>query len=494
MGGINRLREWDFYRQLPKDLAEGSTPGGVVSIVGSVILFLLFTSELLNFVSPPVSTVVVLDQNREDFLKIDFNITFPHLPCRFAEVDVDDVLGTHERDLHRNIRRIRLDGETGHVIGKVKEAEDAKDDLVDTDIEPLVDEGSDPPEHGAVVISNTDEWLEHLQKYRLVFIDYYVDWCHWCKALEPHWERAAAEVHKQFPNVLMAKVDCESDMGRVMCRNKRIQGYPTMLMYRNGNRYSHEMYNRQRTVSAIVQFVKEELSIAEKMATDPHLFHQDVHDQKAKYIQAEGCRIYGHLYVKKVPGNFHFTAKSNTHSIAASKVDLQHTVHHLAFGDNLAPSEMALLPAEVLDGHEVNRLDTQVFSPSTSPSFDAEHHTNDMVSYEHYLRVISSTFDWAHRGRVNAYRYTVYSQAAIQAGAEDSDRESQEYGVAHAFFRYDFSPLGTLTQQKRKAIIPFLVNTCAIIGGLFTTIGITLSMGTTMAHTIRKKTALGVQD
>ncbi len=36
-----------------------------------------------------------------------------------VQVDVDDVLGTHERDLHRNIRRIRLDGETGNVIGKV---------------------------------------------------------------------------------------------------------------------------------------------------------------------------------------------------------------------------------------------------------------------------------------------------------------------------------------------------------------------------------------
>ena len=38
---------------------------------------------------------------------------------------------------------------------QVKETEDAKDDLVDTDVEPMVDEGSDPPEHGAVVIHNT---------------------------------------------------------------------------------------------------------------------------------------------------------------------------------------------------------------------------------------------------------------------------------------------------------------------------------------------------
>jgi hypothetical protein len=44
--------------------------------------------------------------------------------------------------------------------------------------------------------------------------------------------------------------------------------------------------------------------------------------------------------------------------------------------------------------------------------------------------------------------------------------------------RYDFSPLGTLTQQKRKPILAFLINTCAIVGGLFTTIGILLNMGT----------------
>jgi hypothetical protein len=44
--------------------------------------------------------------------------------------------------------------------------------------------------------------------------------------------------------------------------------------------------------------------------------------------------------------------------------------------------------------------------------------------------------------------------------------------------RYDFSPLGTLTQQKRKPLLAFLINTCAIVGGLFTTIGILLNMGT----------------
>jgi hypothetical protein len=84
--------------------------------------------------------------------------------------------------------------------------------------------------------------------------------------------------------------------------------------------------------------------------------------------------------------------------------------------------------------------------------------------------------------------------------------------------RYDFSPLGTLTQQKRKPILAFLINTCAIVGGLFTTIGILLNMGTaslfffglvlwplgvvsatfiagnTAAAAIKKKTALGVQD
>jgi hypothetical protein len=39
--------------------------------------------------------------------------------------------------------------------------------------------------------------------------------------------------------------------------------------------------------------------------------------------------------VKRVPGNFHFTLKSQTHNIAASMVDLSHKVNHLVSAPSL---------------------------------------------------------------------------------------------------------------------------------------------------------------
>lgn len=255
------------------------------------------------------------------------------------------------------------------------------------------------------------------------------------------------------------------------------------------------MCSKQRTVTALVAFVQDELTLAKQMAHQPHLFQADEHEKKAKYFHAEGCRMWGHLYVRRVPGNFHFTPKSFSHNIAASTVDMSHQVHHLAFSDlkhTLTTDEIAMLPAEVRDGHETNRLDAQVFNPeTTSPTYDPQVHTKDRVSYEHFMRVIASTYEFGSR-TVQAFRYTAYSQAIINAvNEDDSYRDAQDHGVAHTFFRYDFSPLGTYTKGSGKTFVGFLIQVGFICGGLFTGVGLFLGLGNSAAAAVAKKEALG---
>ena len=69
------LRDFDFYRKIPKDLTEASTPGVVLSVVSLLFMLALFLLELTSFLSPDFATNMILDPNTDQRLRINFNIT-----------------------------------------------------------------------------------------------------------------------------------------------------------------------------------------------------------------------------------------------------------------------------------------------------------------------------------------------------------------------------------------------------------------------------------
>lgn len=109
---MNRIRNMDFYRKIPKDLTEGTFSGGGLSVAGAVFMVILFVLELNNYMTINNMSRIVMDDSNDDMLQINFNITLPKLPCEYASVDVSDVLGTHRVNLTKNIRKWRV-GENG---------------------------------------------------------------------------------------------------------------------------------------------------------------------------------------------------------------------------------------------------------------------------------------------------------------------------------------------------------------------------------------------
>ncbi|XP_028083516.1 protein disulfide isomerase-like 5-4 [Camellia sinensis] len=58
-------------------------------------MIFLFGMELNNYFTMSASTSVIVDKSSDgEFLRIDFNFSFPALSCEFAAVDVSDILGT----------------------------------------------------------------------------------------------------------------------------------------------------------------------------------------------------------------------------------------------------------------------------------------------------------------------------------------------------------------------------------------------------------------
>jgi endoplasmic reticulum-Golgi intermediate compartment protein 3 len=61
-------------------------------------MVVLFLSELNTYLQVEVTSEMFIDEQKETFkkLKINFNMTFPSLPCSVLSVEIEDILGNKE--------------------------------------------------------------------------------------------------------------------------------------------------------------------------------------------------------------------------------------------------------------------------------------------------------------------------------------------------------------------------------------------------------------
>merc|ERR1711995_212769 len=74
----------------------------------------LFFTNFSAYLTVTQATSIVLDSSDEKKLQLNFNVTLHHLPCRFASLDIVDVMGTHLQNVSANIVKTRIDGQAPH--------------------------------------------------------------------------------------------------------------------------------------------------------------------------------------------------------------------------------------------------------------------------------------------------------------------------------------------------------------------------------------------
>lgn len=112
MVSFGKLRALDMYRRVPVDLTEPTAPGAIMSVLCAVFMAWLFVSEVLLFMTPQEHYEMVVQQDQGDRLQLNFNITFPKLPCFVFSMDVVDIMGRHEVGISQTITKRRLQKET----------------------------------------------------------------------------------------------------------------------------------------------------------------------------------------------------------------------------------------------------------------------------------------------------------------------------------------------------------------------------------------------
>ncbi|CAD7697252.1 unnamed protein product [Ostreobium quekettii] len=449
---LARLKAVDFYKKLPSDLSEATLAGAWISIGAAIVISVLLGLEFFNFMQVQTQTELVVDRSRQgELLRINFNISFPALSCEFATLDVSDALGTKKINLTKTLRKTPLDFD-GNWAGLAEHDRQLPEPKYDDEMPELDDVDISLP-----LTEQTFEWT--LQRYPIVFVNFYAPWCPWCQRMEPSWEAATKQIHDKYPEsdgrIRMAKVDCTAQ--NPLCMKHGITGFPSMRVYRKGHDEiythglkDHEAYTGHRTVQAFVAFVESLVPSAGK----PHTRHANL----KKVSKHAGCNLAGFVLVKKVPGTLHFLAKSSGHhSFDNEQMNMTHHIHHFYFGSRPSPYRYKFLqklhPLGLQKDWADKLQDDNFFS------------VNPLTTHEHALQAVLTTIE-AGSGSTytnyDAYEYTVHSHAYV----DDTD------AIPASKFSYSLSPIQIVVRETQKHWYRFLTSTCAIVGGVFTVAGI----------------------
>ena len=105
---FDKLKRFDAYPKTVEEVQIRTTSGAAISIISGIVIFFLVLSELSVYFSPNVHHELYVDTGVGETLQINFDVTFPRLPCVFVSVDLMDVSGNHELDVDHNIFKKRL--------------------------------------------------------------------------------------------------------------------------------------------------------------------------------------------------------------------------------------------------------------------------------------------------------------------------------------------------------------------------------------------------
>ncbi|KAM4092509.1 hypothetical protein ACB094_06G044900 [Castanea mollissima] len=440
-------------------------------------MMFLFGMELNNYLTFSTSTTVIVDKSSDgDFLRIDFNISFPALSCEFASVDLSDILGTNRLNITKTIRKFSIDHNlkptgsefhSGPISHDIKHGEEFDEEPVEGSVD--------------LTAQNFDRY-SHM--HPILVVNFFAPWCYWSNRLKPAWDKAAKIIRERYDpeldgRILLGKVDCTQEPD--LCRRNHIQGYPSIRIFRKGSdlrndhgHHDHESYYGDRDVDSLVK------TMEDLVAPIPVESHKMALDDKSNMTQntkrpapsTGGCRIEGYVRVKKAPGNLIFSARSGAHSFDSTQMNMSHVISHLSFGRKIAPRAMSdvkrLIP---YIGGSHDRLNGR--------SFINHRDLGANVTIEHYVQIVKTEVmvKGPHK-LVEEYEYTAHSSLA----------ESVYIPVAK--FHFELSPMQVLITENPKSFSHFLTNVCAIIGGVFTVAGILDSI---LHNTFRlmKKVELG---
>ncbi|KAI9489483.1 endoplasmic reticulum-golgi intermediate compartment protein 3 [Zychaea mexicana] len=104
-----RFRQFDAYAKTLDDFRVKTTAGAAVTVISALIIIYLVLSELVAYRTPIWDPELVVDKGRKEKMNIQFNVTFPKMPCHMLSIDIMDDSGEHITGYTHDVYKVRLD-------------------------------------------------------------------------------------------------------------------------------------------------------------------------------------------------------------------------------------------------------------------------------------------------------------------------------------------------------------------------------------------------
>jgi len=107
--GLERLKVFDAYAKASDEFRVKTVSGAVLSVICALVLAVLVFTEFSGYLQLNVVPEISVDKPLSEKVNINFNVTFPYIPCSFIEVDNLDVAGEHQLNPQHDITKTRID-------------------------------------------------------------------------------------------------------------------------------------------------------------------------------------------------------------------------------------------------------------------------------------------------------------------------------------------------------------------------------------------------
>eukprot|EP00980_Cylindrotheca_fusiformis_P029399 scaffold23467_cov76-Cylindrotheca_fusiformis.AAC.2 len=473
------------------------------------------------------------------------------LKCDWAVIDVISVLG-HEQNVTAHVTKwnVNADGIRQGYRGRnrnhqQKETVDLYDKTVTETLEELHENGID-----AIDLDSEEMFQTFQREHDYLFVDFYASWCGHCRDLAPTWETlaevmvdAGESLGNEIPHpddynkedyliakrmqmpVVIAKMDCviqskpwKNGKGSDYHGHRTITDMVEWLYYAEEQHKelllennSNEEGEKARTLHQAHDGTKKKKKKKNKMVSDVFFSHcssvvttiliyiaargrlegevkrKEDRRWRSKHLDEKrrlhhqwvdedhpGCQLAGHLLLDRVPGNFHILARSSSHDLAPHMTNVSHQVNTLTIGDPMAAhrilnSYIPNLPPEV-----ANKI-----SPLNGNVYVTEHLHE---AYHHYLKVVPTQVDGLRIGSRFLRAYQILPNSQVSYYRTDM--------VPEAKFVYDLSPIKVSYQKRDVRWYDYCTSIMAIIGGVFTVVGMiesSVDMTVRTAATARRR-------
>jgi len=103
-----------------------------------------------------------------------------------------------------------------------------------------------------------NEPMKNTEKSQIVL--YYATWCGHCKKFAPEWEKVKNDVTNSDLNNVIMCVEYDCDLSRQICSNSKIQGFPSLILYKKDGTKVNYPDTQPRTHDLVMKFINQNMN------------------------------------------------------------------------------------------------------------------------------------------------------------------------------------------------------------------------------------------